>query len=305
MISVVGSLVMDIAFRVPRLVQPGGVIHGSNLSVACGGRGANQASAVAHMGGNPVLIGIVGDDLFGDAMISALAANGVDTHAVVRKRGAASGCFVVASDPQGQTEIIVANGINGMLTASDVEHHASIIRGSQAVLAQLETTFEAVEAALRIARESHVMTILNAAPTFRFRSPLLPLCDVVAVNEKEAGEIAGGVVQNAESAARAATAIREMGARNVLVTLGATGAWVDGQTWRGHIPSYKVTIVDTLGAGDTFVGTLTTRLCEGLDLRTAAGYAVAAAAISVTRLGAQASIPTRVEVDAFLAAHHS
>ncbi|HEY3290616.1 MAG TPA: PfkB family carbohydrate kinase, partial [Anaerolineae bacterium] len=171
--------------------------------------------------------------------------------------------------------------------------------------AQLETTFEAVDAALRIARESHVMTVLNAAPTFRFRAPLLSLCDVVTVNEKEAGEIAGGVVQNIESAARAATAIRAMGAHSVLVTLGATGAWVDGQAWRGHIPSYAVPIVDARGAGDTFVGTLTTRLCEGLDLRAAAAYAMAASAISVTRLGAQASIPTRLEVDAFLAAHHT
>ncbi|HEY3289471.1 MAG TPA: PfkB family carbohydrate kinase, partial [Anaerolineae bacterium] len=298
MISVVGSLVMDIAIRVPRLVQPGGVIHGGNLNVACGGRGANQASAVARMGGKPALIGIVGDDLFGDAMISALTANGVDTQAVVHRRGAASGCFVVASDPQGLTELIVANGINGMLSASDVVQHAKLITGSQAVLAQLETTFEAVDAALRIARESHVMTVLNAAPTFRFRGPLLSLCDVVTVNEKEAGEIAGGVVQNTESAVRAATTIRAMGARSVLVTLGATGVWVDSQEWRGHIPSYTVPIVDALGAGDTFVGTLTTRLCEGLDIRAAAEYAIAAAAISVTRLGAQASIPTRVEVDA-------
>jgi ribokinase len=294
---------MDISIRVPRPVQPGGVVHGNNLHVSCGGRGANQACAVARMGGNPALIGIVGEDLFGDAMVLALATAGVDTRTVLHRRGAASGCFVVATDPQGQNEIIVANGINGSLRAADVEQHAAMIASSQAVLTQLETTFEAVKTALRIGREAGVRTVLNAAPTFRFRGALLPLTDYVVVNEKEAGEIAGGVVQNVEGATRAAAAMKVMGARNVLVTLGETGVWVDGQAWRGHIPSYTVPVVDTLGAGDTFAGTLTTKLCEGLELRAAAEYAVAAAAISITRLGAQPSIPTRREVDGFLAAH--
>ena len=303
MITVVGSLVMDISIRVPRLVQPGGIVHGNNLQVSCGGRGANQAYAVARMGGVPALIGIVGEDLFGNAMVTALTAAGVDTQAVLHRRGAATGCFVVATDLQGQSEIVVANGINGALSAADVVQYAAMIASSQAVLAQLETTFEAVEAALRIGREAGALTVLNAAPTFRFRGALLPLSDYVVVNEKEAGEIAGGVVKSIESAMRAATAMKVMGARNVLVTLGETGVWVDGDAWRGHIPSYAVPVVDTIGAGDTFTGALTVRLCEGFELRAAAEYAVAASAISVTRLGAQPSIPTRREVDAFLAAH--
>ncbi len=294
---------MDISIRVPRLVQPGGIVHGNNLQVSCGGRGANQAYAVARIGGVPALIGIVGEDLFGNAMVTALTAAGVDTQAVLRRRGAASGCFVVATDLQGQSEIVVANGINGALSAADVVQYAAMIASSQAVLTQLETTFEAVEAALRIGREAGALTVLNAAPTFRFRGALLPLSDYVVVNEKEAGEIAGGVVKSIESAMRAATTMKVMGARNVLVTLGETGVWVDGDAWRGHIPSYAVPVVDTLGAGDTFTGALTVRLCEGFELRAAAEYAVAASAISVTRLGAQPSIPTRREVDTFLAAH--
>jgi len=294
---------MDISIRVPRLVQPGGIVHGNNLQVSCGGRGANQAYAVARIGGVPALIGIVGEDLFGNAMVTALTAAGVDTQAVLHRRGTASGCFVVATDLQGQSEIVVANGINGALSAADVVQYAAMIASSQAVLTQLETTFEAVEAALRIGREAGALTVLNAAPTFRFRGALLPLSDYVVVNEKEAGEIAGGVVKSIESAMRAATTMKVMGARNVLVTLGETGVWVDGDAWRGHIPSYAVPVVDTLGAGDTFTGALTVRLCEGFELRAAAEYAVAASAISVTRLGAQPSIPTRREVDTFLAAH--
>ena len=172
---VVGSLVMDIGIRVPQLVQPGGVVHGNHLQVACGGKGTNQACAIARMGGKPILIGIVGEDLFGHAMVTALEAEGVDTRGVLRRRGSASGCFVVATDPHGQNEIIVANGINGLLSAADVEQQAAVVSSAQAVLAQLEITFDAVEAALRIARSAHVMTVLNAAPTFRFRGALMSL----------------------------------------------------------------------------------------------------------------------------------
>ena len=303
MISVVGSLMMDLTIHVPHLVQPGGVAHGHSLQVACGGRGANQACAVARMGLPVALIGVVGQDLFGEAMLMALKADGVDTRAVIRRADGASGCFIAATDPQGQTEILVSNGINGSLSAGEIEQQAALIRASQMVIAQLEVSYEAVEAALRIAHHAGVRTLLNAAPTFRFQASLLPLCDVLTLNEHEASELSGDVVQDAASAAIAAAKLRAQGAQAALITLGEAGVWVDGPGWQGHVPSYPVQALDALGAGDTFAGALAVCLCEGADLRTAARFAVAAAARSVTRHGAHPRLPRRAEVEAFIAAH--
>lgn len=301
MITVVGSVVMDVTMRVPRLAQPGDVVHGYALQVAVGGKGANQAYAAARMGAQTALIGITGADLSGAAMLAALSSAGVDTRAVVRRTGMASGCFVVATDPQGQYEILVANGINGMLSAADVEQQAALLRTSQAVIAQLETTGEAVETALQIARASDVLTVLNPAPASRLRREWLALCDYVIVNEQEATSISGVEVSGVSGAGEAAQVVRAQGARNVLVTLGAAGVWVDAEAWRGHVGGYRVEMVDTLGAGDIFTGAFVTRLCEGAGVRTAAQFATAAAAISVTRAGAQPSTPDRDEVEHLLA----
>ncbi|HEY3341714.1 MAG TPA: ribokinase [Anaerolineae bacterium] len=303
MISVVGSLMLDLTIHVPQLVQPGGVTHGHDLQVACGGRGANQACAVARMGVPVAIIGVTGQDLLGDAMLTALQADGVDTHCVLHRAEGSSGCFISATDPQGQTELLVANGINASLSAEDVQQHAERIRTSQAVIAQLEVPAEAVEAALFIGRQAGVRTFLNAAPTFRYKPFLLPLCDVLTLNEHEASEITGRAVHDAAAAALAATELRAQGAGAVLVTLGEAGVWVDGPGWEGHLPSYPVQAVDTLGAGDTFTGVLAACLCAGLDLREAARFAVAAAALSVTRRGAQPSIPHKAEVEAFITSY--
>jgi ribokinase len=312
MITVVGSLVVDIAMRVPRLAQAGEVVHGHDLQVACGGKGANQAYAAAHMGARTALIGIAGTDILGDAMVAALASAGVDTQAVVRRADMASGCFVVATNPQGQSEVLVVNGINGTLSAADVERQAFLLRQSQAVLAQLETSIEAVERALQIARAAGVLTVLNPAPALHFRPGLLALSDFVIVNEEEATSISGVEVRELTGAAEAARVIKALGAQNALVTLGAQGVWVDvgdaggdaggdADGWHGHIAGYPMTAVDSLGAGDTFAGTFVARLCEGADPRMAAQFATAAAAISVTRPGAQPAVPSRAEVEQLLA----
>lgn len=301
MITVVGGLVMDISIRVPRLALPGGIVHGQEMQVACGGKGANQATAVARMGADAVLVGIVGKDLFGDGMLSALAANSVDTRAVVRRPDANSGCFVVATDPQGQTQIIVSNGINATLSVADVEQQRELIASSQALITQLEISADAAEAALRLARQSGVPTVLNAAPTFRFRPSMLALADTLIVNASEAAHLCGGKVVDVRGAVAASTAIRAQGARDVIITLDADGAWVDTAEWQGFIAAYPALEVDALGAGDTFVGAYVAQRCERAGTRAAAQFAVAAATLSVTRVGAQASIPSRAEVDEFMA----
>jgi ribokinase len=302
MITVVGSLVMDIAIRVPRLAPAGGVVHGQEMQVACGGKGANQATAVARMGGQAALIGITGVDLFGDAMLSALAQNGVDTRAVARRADGNSGCFVVASDPQGQQQIIVSNGINGMLRSADVEVHRELIAASQSLITQLEINADAAETALRLAREAGVPTVLNAAPTFRYRPAMLALADTLIVNASEAAHLSQTAVADAGSAANAAAALQAQGARDVVITLGADGVWVATREWRGYLPAYPALEVDALGAGDTFVGAYVTQRCAGASVQDAARFAAAAAALSVTRAGAQASMPTVHEVTDFMRA---
>jgi ribokinase len=302
MITIVGSLVMDITIHVPRLVQAGGIVHGQEVQAACGGKGANQATAVARMGGRAALVGIVGVDLFGEAMLSALAANNVDTRAVVRRSDANSGCFIVATDPQGQTQINVSNGINAALSIADVELHRELIASSQAVITQLEINPDAAEAALHMARQAGVPTVLNAAPTFRFRPSMLALADTLIVNAEEAAHLSGAQVVDVRGAVTASGAIKAQGARDVLITLGADGAWVDTDEWQGYVPPYPALEVDALGAGDTFVGAYVTQRSEGVSVRTAAWFATAAAALSVTRVGAQASMPTLGEVNAFMMA---
>jgi ribokinase len=304
-ITVVGSLNMDLIVRAARFPQPGETIHGRSFSTACGGKGANQAYAVARMGQPARMIGCVGDDSFADAMTANLHAAGVDTTGVLRKAGVSSGIAVITVDDSGQNEIVLAAGANALLDAAAVQVHAAQIQTSDAVIAQLETTLEATEAAMRLARASTgsasgTISIFNPAPGAPMPDELLALCDWVIPNETEAAVLTGMAVDGMDAAAKAARALKTRGARNVLVTLGSQGVWVDAAAWQGHVPAFAVTPVDTVAAGDTFIGAFASRLVEGASVQDAVRFGNAAAAIAVTRAGAQPSIPARAEVDAFL-----
>jgi ribokinase len=304
MITVVGSLNMDLIVRVPRFPEPGEAIHGEDLQTACGGKGANQAYAVARMGHPASMVGCVGQDGFGEAMLANLRTAGVDTANVQQRAGVPSGtALILVHDTSGQNEIVVASGANRTLTADDVRAAADLLYRSDAVIAQLETTLPATQVALSLARAAGRLSVLNPAPFAPLDDAFLALCDYLVPNENEAARLVGGEVCDLASAARAAETLRARGARNVLITLGAGGVWVDAEAWRGHVPAFAVKAVDTVAAGDTFIGAFVTRLVEGADLRTAVQFGCAAAAIAVTRPGAQPSIPARQEVDAFLLAH--
>jgi ribokinase len=304
MITVVGSLNMDLIVRVPRFPEPGEAIHGEDLQTACGGKGANQAYAVARMGHPASMVGCVGQDGFGEAMLANLRTVGVDTANVQQRAGVPSGtALILVHDTSGQNEIVVASGANRTLTADDVRAAADLLYRSDAVIAQLETTLPATQVALSLARAAGRLSVLNPAPFAPLDDAFLALCDYLVPNENEAARLVGGEVCDLVSAARAAETLRARGARNVLITLGAGGVWVDAEAWRGHVPAFAVKAVDTVAAGDTFIGAFVTRLVEGADLRTAVQFGCAAAAIAVTRPGAQPSIPARQEVDAFLLAH--
>ena len=301
MITVVGSLNMDLFIETARLPAPGETVLGRNFRRAPGGKGANQAVAIARMGGACAMVGAVGDDAFGEEMLANLRAAGVDTDAVVRRTGTTSGVAMIAVDANGQNQIVVTSGANETLSPEDIARHAALFRRSKAVIVQLETPLFAVEAALRLGREAGALTVLNPAPCLVLSDDLLRRCDWIVPNEIEAAQLSGVAVRSRADAATASKKLRgRSGGANVLVTLGADGAWLDTDVFTGDVPGLKVAAVDTVGAGDTFIGAFVTRLVEGVEVHEAARYGCAAAALAVTRRGAQAGIPFRAEVEAWL-----
>jgi ribokinase len=303
MITVVGSLNMDLFIETTRLPSPGETVLGRNFRRAPGGKGANQAVAIARMGGACAMVGAVGDDSFSEEMLANLRASGVDTNAVGRRAGAASGVAMIAVDTNGQNQIVVASGANETLSPNEIASHAALFRRSKAVVVQLETSLPAVEAVLHLGRSSGALTVLNPAPCPELSDDLLRCCDWIVPNEIEAAQLSGITVRSSVDAATASKKLRgRSGGANVLITLGADGAWLDSESFVGKVPGFKVQAVDTVGAGDTFIGAFVTRLIEGVEAREAAHFGCVAAALAVTRRGAQAGIPLRAEVEAWLRA---
>jgi len=300
-IAVVGGILMDLSLQVPVFPEPGRAVHGGGFRAACGGKGANQACAAARMGARSSLIGCVGADGLGELALADLSASGVDITSVIRRPDAATGVMITATGPDGRSGIMVARGANALLGADEVTRCGDVLRQADAVVVQLETTLPAVQAALRIARDAGVAIIFNPAPRFAFPREWLGLCDYLVANEEEAGQLAGSSDRSPTSAVGVARALKACGPRNVLITLGSRGVWVDGASWSGQVPAYRVAAIDALGAGDTFAGALAVRLCEGATVHAAAQFASAAAALSTTRYGGLPSIPARGEVERMMA----
>lgn len=304
MIVVVGSLNYDLTIEVERFPAPGEAVRGHGFRTACGGKGANQAYAAGRMrapGGPAVaMIGCVGGDAFGEVMTRNLADAGVDVTPVARVAGAPSGTAMILVDASGQNEIVIDAGANGELMPEHVRANAGLFGRARAVVAQLEVPLAATEAALGLGRAHGALTVLNPAPYMPVPDALLAASDFVIPNENEAAALAGVAVHDIDGARRAAEALRGRGARAAMVTLGPEGVWVDAEDFVGRVPGFPVRAVDTVGAGDTFIGAFVTRMCEGARVQDAARFACAAAAIAVTRPGAQPSVPSRDEVERLL-----
>jgi ribokinase len=306
MITVLGSLNMDLFIEAPRFPSPGETILGRNFSRACGGKGATQAYAAARMGHPTALLGAIGQDSFGNEMLEPLHPAGVDTTGVLRRPNVPSGIAMIVLAAERQNQIVVGNGANETFDVADVRRCGSRIGSSDALLVQLETPVASVRAALEIARGAGKLTALNPAPFAPLEDQLLQLCDFVISNENEASLLSGVPVHDLKSAAAAAARIRDRTHGNVLVTLGANGVWIETPNAREHLPGFQVAATDTVGAGDAFIGSLVVRLIVGTDIRQGARFACATAAIAVTRRGAQAGIPTRMEVQEWLSnTHHA
>ncbi len=299
MFTVIGSLNMDLTLEVARFPQPGETVPGRNFRSAHGGKGANQAYAVAKMGLPVAMIGAVGADSFGEEMVAGLAEVGVDTSRILRRDAEASGTALITVDGDGQNQIVVANGANDTLTPADIETALGDLRDCRALLLQLEVPLEAVRRAIELGHAAGVPVYLNTAPCLPLPDVVLNRCSWIIANEQEASVLARQPVTSPAEAAFAATSLRQrLPHPGLVITLGAAGAWIDCPTFTGHVPGFQVDTVDTVGAGDAWIGAFATELLQGKPVLEAARFAHLAAAIAVTRRGAQTSIPDRAEVAA-------
>lgn len=312
---VVGSVNMDLSIRVPDLPAPGETVSGGDLSRGAGGKGANQAVAARRLGARTALIGRVGADEFGAQMRGALRRAGVDDSALATGTEP-TGCALVVIDSAGENMITLSPGANGRLGVEEIRAQAARIGAADALLLQLEVPIAAGLVAAGAARAAGALVVLNAAPLPVEIGPdlleLLGRTDILIVNEGEAGGLlaavgfagAGNGAPAGRSESALAVALRALGPREVVVTLGARGAvFADAQGDSGAVAGFAVDAIDAVGAGDAFCAALAVhRVTHGDGLRAAVGYACAAGALATTRRGAQSAAPTGAQVDALLRA---
>ena len=296
MITVLGSTNTDMVITGDHIPVPGETICGGTFLMNPGGKGANQAVAVARLSkkkGNCRFIAKVGDDVFGRQTAENMKKDCIDAKLIVDKKNA-SGTALILVDKKGQNVISVALGANGTLSPADLKAFKKDIAASEALLMQLETPVETVIAAAKIAAEAGVPVILNPAPARKLPAELFKLLDWVTPNETEAEILTGVKVTDAASAQKAVDALVKRGVRHALITMGSKGVYCGN--CRKLYPTKKVKAVDCVAAGDTFNGAFTVALTEGKSCKDAIAFAQQAAAISVTRPGAQASVPFRKEI---------
>jgi len=299
-IIVVGSSNTDMIVKVPRIPKPGETILGGKFSTAAGGKGANQAVAASRAGGDVTFIARVGDDMFGQQAYSGFKEDQIDVGYVETDKVEPSGVALIFVDEKGENSIAVASGANAKLSPEDVNEAAELIQSADILLMQLETPLETIRRAAEIAAGAGVKVILNPAPAMPIDDPLLSTLTIITPNESEAELLTGIPVTDVDSAEKAAMALLERGLEVVIITLGSKGALIKTKEQKQLISGFKVDAVDATAAGDVFNGSLAVAIAEGKSLEDAVRFANAAAALSVTKLGAQPSVPKRDEIERFL-----
>lgn len=300
-VVVVGSLNADLVVSVERFPAAGETVPGRDFAVFPGGKGANQACAAARLGAQAAMIGAVGDDAYGTLLATSLSRAGVHIGGVRRRTASPTGVAIITIDAVGQNQIVLAPGANGRLTPEELIERRELFADAAAVLVQLEVPLEAVLAAMTLGRGAGARVILDPAPAIAGAARLLPLADYVTPNESELAILVGaeGPAPSLEEAALQARRLLSLGARRVVAKMGERGALLVGAERQVAWPGVRVTAVDTTAAGDVWNGAFATALAEGRSEDEAGAFANAAAALSVTRRGAQPSMPTRDEVDGF------
>lgn len=296
-IIVIGSSNTDLAIKTDSIPEPGETVIGGKFMMTAGGKGANQAVAAARLGGDVAFVTKVGDDMFGDESRARYVKEGLPEKFLLVEKGTPSGMALITVDAKGENCIVVAPGANNILSPADVDAVRGEIEAAEYLLMQLEVPMETVEHAAEIAAASGTKVILNPAPAAKLSEKLIANLYLVTPNRTECQLLSGLRIDSDEDARRAAARLMEMGARNVIITLGSRGSLVctaDGCTL---VEACHVEAVDTTAAGDVFNGALCVALSEGRTLVEAARFASRASAISVTRMGAQSSIPYRAELE--------
>jgi ribokinase len=300
-IVVVGSLNMDLVVQVPEIPKPGETVLGSNFGAFPGGKGANQAVAAARLGAAVTMIGQVGDDSYGKTLVANLASEGVNTEYIYIDGNNATGVAMITVDERGQNSIAVASGANYSLTAEHIQSAWEKIGEIDILIMPLETPIETICEAAKLAKDQNVRVVLNPAPARSLDPDLLSMVDILIPNEHEVLQIAEYIDNSDLSIEESAKVLINRGVNTVVITLGENGVMiVDKKLGVMTIPSIKVDVLDTTAAGDSFVGALAVGLVEGKSLSDACSFANAAGAITVTRMGAQPSLPTRREINEFL-----
>ena len=299
-IVVFGSINIDLVVRTPRLPAPGETLTGHTFFTAPGGKGANQAVACARLGAPTRMVGRVGDDLFGEQLRASLRSFGVQDDGVLTTPGP-SGVALIAVDDLAENTIVIVPGANGSVSIADIPRLEAVLDGARILLVQLEVPIETVVAAARAAHTRGVTVILDPAPALPLPDELYALADIITPNEHEAATLTGIAVRDDQGAIAAARALIARGARRVAIKLGARGALTADTEGEQFWSSFTVTPVDTVAAGDAFNGGLAVALSEGRSFDEAIRWGLAAGALSVTRHGAQPSMPERNEVLTLLA----
>jgi ribokinase len=297
-VIVFGSLNMDLVARVPRMPAPGETLIGQSFLVNPGGKGANQAVASARQGATVHMVGRVGEDAFADQLRDALASQQVDHDDVRTAAGHSTGVAVIMVDDSAQNCITVLPGANDAVTVEDADALGERVRRASMLLLQLEVPMLSVVRAAAVAHAAGCTVLLNPAPAQPLPPELWRTVDILVVNESEAAMLTRMRSVTPANAHEAAALLRRQGPSHVLVTLGADGVVYGTQAGTQHFAARPARAVDTTAAGDTFIGALSAMLVEGRSMDDAIRHAIGAATICVTRSGAQASIPTRAEVDA-------
>ncbi|MCU0471401.1 MAG: ribokinase [Arcicella sp.] len=295
-IFVVGSSNTDMVIKSDKLPAPGETILGNQFLMNAGGKGANQAVAAAKLGADVHFVGKVGDDIFGRQAVEGLKNVGINTRFVYTDPNEPSGVALILVDKKGENSISVASGANSFLNTTEVTEAIAEANEYDLLLVQLETSIQTVETAIQQASLKNMPVILNPAPAQEIPLSLYPKITFITPNETETEFFTGVKVIDLTTARKAAQIFHERGTPHVIITLGAKGAFYHSETEQFTVDSPTVNAVDTTAAGDVFNGALTVALSEKKSIREAITFACMAAAISVTRMGAQASAPTRAEV---------
>jgi ribokinase len=296
---VAGSLNMDLVVTVDRFPRPGETISGHSFKTLLGGKGANQALALARLGARVSLFGRVGEDSFGDVYIEALKKEGVSTEEIARDTEAPTGTALIEVDRRAENHIVIVPGANGGVTPDDIRNRFAPLPPADILLLQLEIPLESVDEILACSSAGAVI-ILDPAPARELPASMFPGIDYLTPNTKELEVLSGRKAGDPDSIQKAAAALLEKGAANIIVKAGSAGAYLAAKDRFVHIPPFPVNPVDTTGAGDTFNGAFAFALGKGLAVEEAVGFANAAAALSTLHEGAQTGMPREAQVLSFM-----